>query len=135
MNPAASSVQPVCPELFRGLAGLGQAAGLPVATLLGGRYGEDFPLYRAISQDSPDVMARRVAAYRSEGYRRFQLKGCINGIAVVVFVISGIVAWPQALTMLQTGVGAAHTVQALTAGDEGPVTQRHPPGAVWRPPR
>ena len=36
---------------------LGQAAGLPVCTLLGGRYGEDFALYRAISQESPDAMA------------------------------------------------------------------------------
>jgi L-alanine-DL-glutamate epimerase-like enolase superfamily enzyme len=53
---------------------LGKAAGLPAAVLLGGRYGEDFPLYRAISQDSPDAMARSVAAYRSEGYQRFQLK-------------------------------------------------------------
>ncbi len=53
---------------------LGQAAGLPVATLLGGRYGEDFVLYRAISQEAPEEMARRVAGYRAEGYRRFQLK-------------------------------------------------------------
>ena len=53
---------------------LGQAAGLPVCELLGGRYGDDFHLYRAISQDSPDAMAARVAGYRAEGYRRFQLK-------------------------------------------------------------
>src|SRR5829696_3253391 len=53
---------------------LGQASGLPVVTLLGGRYGEEFVLYRAISQESPEAMAGRVAAYRSEGYRRFQLK-------------------------------------------------------------
>ncbi len=53
---------------------LGQAAGMPVCELLGGRYGDDFPLYRAISQESPAEMARRVAAYRAEGYRRFQLK-------------------------------------------------------------
>ena len=53
---------------------LGQAAGVPVATLLGGRYGEDFVLYRAISQEAPEEMARRVAGYRDEGYRRFQLK-------------------------------------------------------------
>jgi cis-L-3-hydroxyproline dehydratase len=53
---------------------LGQASGLPVASLLGGRYGDDFVLYRAISQDSADAMAERVAAYRAEGYRRFQLK-------------------------------------------------------------
>jgi len=53
---------------------LGQASGMPVCELLGGRYGDDFHLYRAISQDSPDEMAGRVAAYRAEGYRRFQLK-------------------------------------------------------------
>ena len=53
---------------------LGQAAGMPVCELLGGRYGDDFVLYRAISQDTPDAMAASVAAYRDEGYRRFQLK-------------------------------------------------------------
>src|SRR6266576_4003950 len=41
---------------------LGQAAGLPVCTLLGGRFGESVRLYRAISQESPDAMAKRVAA-------------------------------------------------------------------------
>ena len=53
---------------------LGKTAGLPVCTLLGGRYGDDFVLYRAISQQSPDEMAASVAGYRSQGYRRFQLK-------------------------------------------------------------
>ena len=53
---------------------LGQAAGQPVCVLLGGRYGDDFVLYRAISQRSPAEMADSVAAYRAEGYRRFQLK-------------------------------------------------------------
>ncbi|MAV35648.1 MAG: mandelate racemase [Planctomycetaceae bacterium] len=53
---------------------LGQHCGQPVCHLLGGRYGEDFTLYRAISQEAPDAMASRVATYREEGYRRFQLK-------------------------------------------------------------
>jgi L-alanine-DL-glutamate epimerase-like enolase superfamily enzyme len=53
---------------------LGKATGQPVCTLLGGRYGENFGLYRAISQESPEAMASRVAGYRAEGYRRFQLK-------------------------------------------------------------
>jgi L-alanine-DL-glutamate epimerase-like enolase superfamily enzyme len=53
---------------------LGQVTGQPVCVLLGGRYGEDFGLYRAISQESPETMAKRVAEYRAEGYRRFQLK-------------------------------------------------------------
>jgi L-alanine-DL-glutamate epimerase-like enolase superfamily enzyme len=53
---------------------LGKVTGQPLCILLGGRYGDDFGLYRAISQESPEMMAQRVAAYRSEGYTRFQLK-------------------------------------------------------------
>jgi cis-L-3-hydroxyproline dehydratase len=53
---------------------LGQATGQPVCHLLGGRYGDDFILYRAISQQAPDAMARNVIGYRRDGYRRFQLK-------------------------------------------------------------
>ncbi len=53
---------------------LGKASGQPLCTLLGGRYGEDFHLYRAISQRSPEEMAENVAGYREAGYRRFQLK-------------------------------------------------------------
>ncbi len=53
---------------------LGQATAQPICHLLGGRYGDDFPLYRAISQESPENMAARVGQYRSEGYRKFQLK-------------------------------------------------------------
>ena len=53
---------------------LGQASGLPVATLLGGHEGADVMCYRAISQDTPAKMAARVKQYRREGYRKFQLK-------------------------------------------------------------
>jgi L-alanine-DL-glutamate epimerase-like enolase superfamily enzyme len=53
---------------------LGKAAGLPVCTLLGGRFGDGVELYRAISQESPAKMAARVAQYRKQGYRKFQLK-------------------------------------------------------------
>ena len=53
---------------------LGQVAGEPVCRLLGGQFGEDFVLYRAISQEAPEQMAAKVSAYRAEGYRRFQLK-------------------------------------------------------------
>jgi L-alanine-DL-glutamate epimerase-like enolase superfamily enzyme len=53
---------------------LGQASGLPVATLMGGHVGEEFALYRAISQESPSEMARRIGEYRREGYTKFQLK-------------------------------------------------------------
>lgn len=53
---------------------LGKASGQSVTTLLGGRYTDDFPLYRAISQDSPAAMAASVKKYRGEGYHKFQLK-------------------------------------------------------------
>ena len=53
---------------------LGQYARLPCCELLGGRYGDSFHLYRAISQQDPEAMAANVAAYRAEGYQRFQLK-------------------------------------------------------------
>ena len=53
---------------------LGQATGVPVCTLLGGRFGEAVTLYRAISKDTPEKMAAMVAAYRADGYTRFQLK-------------------------------------------------------------
>lgn len=53
---------------------LGQVAGLPVCELLGGRYEDDFVLYRAISQQPPELMSQNVKGYRDQGYRRFQLK-------------------------------------------------------------
>jgi cis-L-3-hydroxyproline dehydratase len=53
---------------------LGQAARLPLHTLLGGKLAPSVPLYRAISQDDPERMASRVSGYREAGYRRFQLK-------------------------------------------------------------
>lgn len=53
---------------------LGQKAGLPVAILLGGKYGSNFKLYRAISQESPEEMVKKVEKYKNEGYTKFQLK-------------------------------------------------------------
>lgn len=53
---------------------LGKAAGLPVHKLLGGAAQEEVRLYRAISQEAPEAMARRIAGYRAEGYTKFQLK-------------------------------------------------------------
>lgn len=52
----------------------GKIANLPVSNLLGGVYGDDVILYRAISQENPEAMANKVKEYRKEGYRRFQLK-------------------------------------------------------------
>ena len=53
---------------------LGKATGLPVHALLGGAAQDEIPLYRAISQEEPEVMARKVEGYAAEGYTKFQLK-------------------------------------------------------------
>jgi cis-L-3-hydroxyproline dehydratase len=53
---------------------LGQACGQPIWRLLGGRAQDHVKLYRAISQEEPRAMARKVAQYRAEGYTKFQLK-------------------------------------------------------------
>ncbi len=53
---------------------LGKITEQPVCVLLGGRFGDSVQLYRAISQEAPELMAKKVKGYRDEGYRRFQLK-------------------------------------------------------------
>ena len=53
---------------------LGKVSGQPVYVLLGGAEQEDVALYRAISQEAPEQMAQKITKYRTEGYRKFQLK-------------------------------------------------------------
>ncbi len=53
---------------------LGKATGLPVYKLLGGAAQDKVALYRAISQEAPEAMARKIAGYKAEGYTKFQLK-------------------------------------------------------------
>lgn len=53
---------------------LGKDTGMPVYQLLGGRAQDKISLYRAISQEAPEVMARKIAGYKKEGYTKFQLK-------------------------------------------------------------
>jgi len=48
---------------------LGKVAQLPVCDLLGGRFGQSFMLYRAISQDTSANMTANVEKYLKEGYR------------------------------------------------------------------
>lgn len=52
----------------------GRTAGLPLATLLGGRRQETFPLYIAVPLGPPEQMAAYVQDRRAEGLHRFQLK-------------------------------------------------------------
>jgi cis-L-3-hydroxyproline dehydratase len=53
---------------------LGKRAQLPLADLLGGRYGSRVDLYRSIAQQAPTDMAVRARAYQAAGYRRIQVK-------------------------------------------------------------
>ncbi len=53
---------------------LGKSAGMPVCALFGGKFGDAVELYRAISQASAREMGESIAAYRAEGYAKFQLK-------------------------------------------------------------
>jgi L-alanine-DL-glutamate epimerase-like enolase superfamily enzyme len=53
---------------------LGKVSNKSVCDLMGGKFGDSVALYRAISQRPADEMADNVAAYRAEGYTKFQLK-------------------------------------------------------------
>ncbi len=53
---------------------LGKTTGKSVCDLMGGKFGDSVALYRAISQRPADEMAENVAAHRSDGYTKFQLK-------------------------------------------------------------
>jgi L-alanine-DL-glutamate epimerase-like enolase superfamily enzyme len=53
---------------------LGKVSGQSVCQLMGGKFGEDIVLYRAISQRPAEEMAKNLAAHRADGYSRFQLK-------------------------------------------------------------
>ena len=69
---AKSAIDMACWDL------LGKRAGLPLAELLGGRYGTSVDLYRSIAQDTPERMSERARAYKGEGYRRIQVKVGLN---------------------------------------------------------
>lgn len=53
---------------------LGKVSNQSICTLMGGRMVDEYPLYRAIPQRSPNEMCEDVLKYQSEGYTKFQLK-------------------------------------------------------------
>ena len=57
---------------------IGKYFKMPVWKLLGGKFGEHIHLYRAISQENPEIMKQKVIEYKKEGYSKFQLK--VGGI-------------------------------------------------------
>lgn len=65
---AKSAVDMACWDI------LGKATGQDVATLLGGRLQENFPLYMAVPLGPAEQMQQYVVDRRAEGIHRFQLK-------------------------------------------------------------
>ena len=53
---------------------LGRYHKMPLWKLLGGKFGENIELYRAISQEDSESMKQKVKEYKEEGYTKFQLK-------------------------------------------------------------
>ena len=53
---------------------IGKNYKMPVWKLLGGKFGNQIHLYRAISQEDPEIMKQKVQEYKQEGYTKFQLK-------------------------------------------------------------
>jgi L-alanine-DL-glutamate epimerase-like enolase superfamily enzyme len=53
---------------------LGKVSGQTVCQLMGGKFGENVALYRAISQRPAKEMAENLASHRNDGYTKFQLK-------------------------------------------------------------
>lgn len=58
-----SALDMACWDIF------GKVCNAPICELLGGRFGTDYKLYRAISQDTPENMALNVKSYVEQGYR------------------------------------------------------------------
>lgn len=48
---------------------LGKHTGLPLYSLLGGKYQESVPLHSSVSTDTPQGMVQRVRDYRKQGYK------------------------------------------------------------------
>jgi L-alanine-DL-glutamate epimerase-like enolase superfamily enzyme len=65
---AKSAIDVACWDL------LGKATGKDLATLLGGRLQQEFPLYKAVPLAAPDEMKDYVLKRMEEGIHRFQLK-------------------------------------------------------------
>ena len=53
---------------------LGKHTKQPIWKFLGGKFGKNVSLYRAISQENPKQMLKKVKRYKKEGYTKFQLK-------------------------------------------------------------
>ena len=51
-----------------------KAAGVSVATMLGGAHTDKVKLFRVIGRDAPEAMVERLHEYRAEGFSQYQMK-------------------------------------------------------------
>ena len=108
---------------------LGQKCGVPVTTLLGGRFGENFGLYHPVGQDTPEAMTTRVDGYRSAGYTAFQLKvggEPLEDIARIRAVAAGLTAGEKLIADANRGWLPHEALQVLDAIADLPVFIEQP---------
>jgi L-alanine-DL-glutamate epimerase-like enolase superfamily enzyme len=65
---AKSAIDAACLDLR------GKLLGVPAYVLLGGRYGDRYPIFHPLTLAGPDEMAREAQALAGRGYRHWQLK-------------------------------------------------------------
>jgi L-alanine-DL-glutamate epimerase-like enolase superfamily enzyme len=53
---------------------LGKACDQPVYNLLGGRYLDKVKLFKVVSRQEPDAMAKKIREYQDQGFKQFQMK-------------------------------------------------------------
>lgn len=89
-----------------------QAAHLPLAEFLGGRFGTHVDLYRSIAQDTPDAMVGKARQYVAEGYRRLQVKVGLDPRADVERLLAVRAAIPSDIVLFADGNGGWNLYQA-----------------------
>lgn len=91
----------------------GQAAGMPLCDLLGGREGTDMALYRSVSQDAPEAMRAKAGALVGAGYRRLQVKVGADPDADADLLAAVADAVPRGVVLYADANGAWSTADAL----------------------
>lgn len=100
---------------------LGQAAGLPVHTLLGGRFHAEAPLVIIIPIGQPEAMVKAVRQRRKEGFRTFQMKvgtGVVDDVARIKAVAKDVRADERLIVDANRGWTTEDAFRVLRAIDD-----------------
>lgn len=92
-------------------------AGLPLSALLGGAAGDRVPLYRSVSQATPDIMAAKAVDYVARGYRRLQVKTGADPMEDVARLKAVRAAVPEDVPLYADSNGAWALEDALRFAD------------------